>query len=98
MRFNYKFAGSSSVTDSPAGTAMQFAPDTLRQPTYFLGKLSQKIPFREAISALNAVVVSDLRFVAKDKTAYREWLETQEELMLGEHIASLVGNREVLEA
>ena len=98
MRFNYKFAGSSSVTDSSAGTAMQFAPDTLRQPTYFLGKLAQKIPFREAISALNAVVVSDLRFVAKDKTAYREWLETQEELMLGEHIASLVGNREILEA
>lgn len=98
MRFNYKFAGSSSVTDGSAGTAMRFAPDTLRQPTYFTGKLSQKIPFREAISALNAVVVSDLRFVPKDKTAYREWLETQEELMLGEHIASLVGDKELLEA
>ncbi|MFM9950132.1 MAG: SWIM zinc finger family protein [Saprospiraceae bacterium] len=98
MRFNYKFAGSSSVTDGSAGTAMRFAPDTLRQPTYFTGKLSQKIPFREAISALNAVVVSDLRFAPKDKTAYREWLETQEELMLGEHIASLVGDKELLEA
>lgn len=98
MRFNYKFAGSSSVTDGSAGTAMRFAPDTLRQPTYFTGKLSQKIPFREAISALNAVVVSDLRFVPKDKTAYREWLETQEELMLGEHIASLVGDKELLES
>ncbi len=98
MRFNYKFAGSSAVSDSSVGTQMQFAPDTLRQPTYFLGKLSRKIPFREAISALNAVVVSDLRFMPKDKTAYREWLQTQEELMLGEHIASLVGNREALEA
>jgi len=97
MRFNHKFAGSSSVTDRLNGTTMQFAPDTLRQPTYFLGKLSQNIPFREAISALNAVVVSDLRFVPKDKTAYREWLQTQEELMLGEHIATLVGNKERLE-
>jgi hypothetical protein len=98
MRFNYKFAGSSTVSDAATGTMMQFAPDTLRQPTYFLGKLSQKIPFREAISALNAVVVSDLRFMPKDRTAYREWLQTQEELMLGEHIAALVGNKEALEA
>lgn len=98
MRFNYKFAGSSTVSNNAAGTAMQFAPDTLRQPTYFLGKLSQKIPFREAISALNAVVVSDLRFVPKDKTQYHEWLETNEELMIGEHIASLAGKKEVLEA
>ncbi len=97
MRFNYKFAGSSAVSHGSAGTAMQFAPDTLRQPTYFLGKLSQKIPFREAISALNAVVVSDLRFKPKDKSAYLEWLQTQEELLLGEHIASLVGDREALE-
>lgn len=98
MRFNYKFAGSSSVSDSAAGTALQFAPDTLRQPTYFMGKLSRKIPFREAISALNAVVVSDLRFMPKDRTVYREWLQTQEELMLGEHIAALVGKKEILEA
>jgi hypothetical protein len=98
MRFNYKFAGSSAVSDSAGGTAVQFAPDTLRQPTYFLGKLSQKIPFREAISALNAVVVSDLRFKANDKTAYKEWLSTQEDLLLGEHIASLVGDQQELEA
>lgn len=98
MRFHYKFAGSSSVSDALAGTSMQFAPDTLRQPTYFQGKLSKKIPFREAISALNAVVVSDLRFMPKDQTAYREWLDTQEELLLGEHLAGLVGDQKVLEA
>ncbi len=91
MRFNYKFAGSSAVTQHATGTAMQFAPDTLRQPTFFVGKLSQHLPFREAISALNAVVVSDLRFKAKDKTAYKEWLQTQEDLMLGEFLALKAG-------
>ena len=98
MRFHHQFSGSTAVSDSAAATSMRFAPDTLRQPTYFVGKLARKIPFREAISALNAVVVSDLRFKAKDQTAYREWLQTQEELQLGQHIAALVGERAEIDA
>ncbi len=59
---------------------MSFAPDTKREPTYFVGELRQKIEFREAISALHDVVVSDLRFKPKDKTAYKEWAAQQEQI------------------
>src|SRR5688572_14861481 len=54
---------------------MSFAPDTLRDPTYFRGQVAKQLEFREAISALHDVVISDLRFVPKDRTAYFQWRE-----------------------
>jgi hypothetical protein len=80
MLFDYSYLGNTSVSSSSAETAMSFAPDTKREPTYFIGELRQKIEFREAISALHDVVVSDLRFKPKDKTAYKEWAAQQEEI------------------
>ncbi|WP_016879598.1 hypothetical protein [Chlorogloeopsis fritschii] len=59
---------------------MSFSPDTKRPPTYFIGELQQNVAFREAISALHDVVISDLRFKPKDKTAYKEWRTKQEEI------------------
>jgi hypothetical protein len=82
MEFNYAYQGDSNVSNSSSGTRMSFAPDTLRQPTFFSGELRQSIAFREAISALHDVVVSDLRWHPKDKTAYKEWAARQEELAL----------------
>jgi hypothetical protein len=78
VEFNYNYRGSSSVRGDAQGTRMSFSPDTLRPPTYFQGSLRQSLPFREAISALHDVVVSDLRFIPKDRTAYKEWLSQQE--------------------
>ncbi len=80
MEFEYRYHGSSGVDASASATAMSFAPDTRREPTYFRGELRQCLEFREAISALNAVVVSDLRFKPKDKTAYKAWLAEQEQI------------------
>lgn len=80
MEFNYSYKGNSGITDSGANTQMSFAPDTKREPTYFVGELRNKIPFREAISALHDVVISDLRFKPKDKTAYKEWRAKQDEI------------------
>jgi hypothetical protein len=57
---------------------MSFAPDTLRQPTFFSGELHKSIAFREAISALHDVVVSDLRWKPKDRSAYKKWAAEQE--------------------
>jgi len=37
VEFNYAYRGSSQVADHPYRTAMSFAPDTLRKPTYFRG-------------------------------------------------------------
>lgn len=79
MEFNYTYKGNTSIKDG-ANTQMSFSPDTKRPPTYFIGELSQNVAFREAISALHNVVVSDLRFKPKDKTAYKEWAASQQEI------------------
>jgi hypothetical protein len=87
MLFNYRFAGNTTVTSSSNLTGMNFAPDTLRESAWFVGKLNKKIAFREAISALHDVVVSDLRFKPKDKSAYKEWVAQNESLFLAEYMA-----------
>lgn len=79
MLFDYSYSGSSSVSSSSSETQVSFAPDTKREPTFFVAELRQKIEFREAISALHDVVVSDLRFKPKDKTAYKEWAAQREQ-------------------
>lgn len=80
MLFDYAYKGSSSVESSGNSTQMSFVPDLHRAPTYFIGELRQKIEFREAISALHDVVVSDLRFKPKDKTEYKEWAAQREQI------------------
>jgi tetratricopeptide (TPR) repeat protein len=77
MLFEHRYAGSSSVRQDSGATALAFAPDTLREPTYFRGRVAKQIEFREAISALHDVVISDLRFIPKDRTAYLQWREQQ---------------------
>ncbi|MEZ0610265.1 SWIM zinc finger family protein [Fibrella sp. WM1] len=86
MLFNYKFGGSTSVVSNASSVGMSFAPDTNRTPTFFVGKLHRKLAFREAISALHDVVVSDMRFVPRDKTAYLEWAKQQEESWLADYM------------
>jgi hypothetical protein len=73
MEFNYSYKGSSNISGTSDRTQMSFAPDVTRTPTFFRGELRQNIAFREAISALHDVVISDLRFKPKDKNAYKEW-------------------------
>nr|WP_293844549.1 SWIM zinc finger family protein [uncultured Arsenicibacter sp.] len=87
MLFNYKFGGSSTVVSNAGSVGMSFAPDTNRTPTFFVGKLHRKLAFREAISALHDVVVSDLRYQPRDKTAYKAWAEQQENIWLSEFMA-----------
>ncbi len=87
MEFNYRYAGKSEVRSSSRATGMHFSPDTYREPTFFVGQLNKKIPFREAISALHAVVSSDLRWKPRDTTAYKAWLAQQEEVWLNREMA-----------
>jgi hypothetical protein len=88
MLFKYRFAGSSNVTSTSQSTGVSFAPDTLRESAWFVGKLHKKLAFREAISALHDVVISDLRFKPRDKTDYKEWVAQNEALFLAEFMAS----------
>ena len=82
MLFEHRYAGSSDVRQGDGVTAMSFVPDALRPPTYFRGRISQQVEFREAISALHDVVTSDLRFTPKDRTDYLAWRERQSYLDL----------------
>lgn len=87
MQFDYKFHKDTAITNSATSTKMSFSPDLQRDPTFFVGKLNKKIPFREAISALHDVVVSDLRFKPKDREEYRAWVSEQEKLWLSDYMA-----------
>jgi len=80
VEFSYAYTSDSFVESGATDTRMALAPDTLREPTFFLGELRQSLEFREAISALHDVVVSDLRWHPKDRTAYKEWAARQEEI------------------
>ncbi|MEZ5427819.1 MAG: hypothetical protein R2747_16235 [Pyrinomonadaceae bacterium] len=80
MQFDYAYRGNSSVASSSRSTDMSFVPDAKREPTFFIAELRQKLEFREAISALHDVVVSDLRFKPKDKTAYKQWAAEREQI------------------
>lgn len=83
MQVNYRYQGKSGVSDK----GLTFTPDSLRQPAFFVGELKQKLAFREAISALHNVVISDLRFQPKDRTEYLNWLAGEEQRLLAEFIA-----------
>ncbi len=80
MEFNYTYKGSTEVLEHGGSTQMSFSPDTKRSPTYFIGEIRQNVAFREAISALHDVVISDMRFKPKDKTAYKEWRAKQDDM------------------
>lgn len=83
MQVNYRYQGKSRASEA----GLTFSPDSLRPPAFFVGELKQKLAFREAISALHNVVVSDMRFQPKDKTDYRSWLAGEEQRLLAEFIA-----------
>lgn len=89
MEFDYRYPGPSNVSESPGGSALSFAPDLLRPPTSFRGVVRDARVFREAMSALHDVVVSDLRFKPKDRTKYLAWRAQQADV----DFAALAQNR-----
>ncbi|HKS16152.1 MAG TPA: SWIM zinc finger family protein, partial [Planctomycetota bacterium] len=73
----FRYFGRSRVERGANAYAVTFAPNLSRPPVSFDAELAQPLRFREAISALHHVVISDLRFQPKDHTAYRQWLKRQ---------------------
>src|SRR5688572_32404218 len=98
MQFDYKFKGDTSVSNTAHATNMNFAPDVFRDPTYFSGYLNKHIPFREAISALHDIVVSDFRYKPKDKSDYKTWAKQQEDIWLAEYMKGAAGVEQKLKA
>jgi hypothetical protein len=69
MNVNLAYRGRSAVTSSPAGMAVALAPNLRRDRVSFEGVLRDPLHFREAIGALHDVVVSDLQYKPRDKSA-----------------------------
>src|SRR6266513_2492821 len=74
MNFSVAYKGHSGVSAPPEGMALSFAPNWRRDRVSFVGDLRDPLRFREAVSALHAIVVSDLKFRPKDKSAYQAYL------------------------
>ncbi len=77
MDLQVAYFGRSAVRRAISGLAVTLAPNLRRDRVSFVGTLRSPLRFREAISALHDVVISDLRFKPKDHTAYRDWLVEQ---------------------
>ena len=79
MNFSVAYRGHSGVSGSAGGMALSFAPNLRRDRVSFVGDLRDPLRFREAISALHAVVVSDLKYKPKDRSAYQAYLKRVQE-------------------
>ncbi|BDU40847.1 hypothetical protein [Vibrio nigripulchritudo] len=87
MKVSYQYASKSQVRSGSQSTDVAFSPDTSRAPTFFVGEVKEKHIFREAISALHDVVISDMRFVPKNRDEYQNWLAQEEERLLAEFVS-----------
>lgn len=71
MNVKFAYLGRSALQGS--GKVLNLSPNLSREQVAFDAPLLKPLRFREAISALHDVVISDLRFKPKDHTAYEEW-------------------------
>lgn len=79
MQLQTAYRSHSVVRQSPAGLAVALAPNLRRDRVSYVGALRHPLRFREAMSALHDVVISDLRFKPKDKKGYEEWKKEEAE-------------------
>jgi hypothetical protein len=75
MNLTVAYRGRSSIVRRPDSLALSLAPNLRRDRVSFDGVLRQPLRFREAVSALHDVVISDLRYQPKDKSAYEAYLK-----------------------
>jgi hypothetical protein len=75
--FDLKYWQRSGVRETGGASALTFAPNLARPRVAYDGEVAHPLRFREAISALHEVVVGDLRFKKRDKSAYEAWKQDQ---------------------
>lgn len=78
MEVPFAYRGRSGVVSADGGDALRFAANLMRDRVAFAGDLKDPLRFRELFSALHDVVVSELRFQPKDRTAYAAWKAEQD--------------------
>ncbi|HWI58923.1 MAG TPA: metal-binding protein, partial [Bacillota bacterium] len=77
MNLQFAYLGRSTLRPLAGGHLLSLAPNLSREPVSFDAPLRQPLRFREAISALHDMVISDLRFKPRDKSAYEEWKKSE---------------------
>ncbi len=78
MNLTLAYLGRSAIAPAGAGQLLSLAPNLKREAVSFDAPLLRPVRFREAISALHDVVISDLRYHPRDKTAYEEWKKNEQ--------------------
>src|SRR5262249_53559755 len=74
MNLTVAYRGRSAIRSTPAGLAVALAPNLRRDRVSFEGVLRDPLRFREAVGALHDVVVSDLRYKPRDRSAYETYV------------------------
>jgi hypothetical protein len=82
VKLDLKYQGASAIINEPAKAHVAFATNTLREASYFNGELGKPLVFREALAALHAVVVQDLKFRPRDRLAFQAWMAEQDRKFL----------------
>lgn len=78
MRVDLSYLGRSGVSSAADGLHVSFSPNLARGKVFFDGQVENPVRYREAMSALHDVVVSDLRFKKRSGSeAYKTWLAEQ---------------------
>jgi hypothetical protein len=79
MQMTVAYRGRSAVLREAGGLAVSLAPNLRRDRVSYAGVARQPLRLREAISALHDIVVGDLRYKPRDKTAYATYLVEQQQ-------------------
>jgi hypothetical protein len=79
MNLDVTYYGRSGFSEGPSGNALSFQPNLARGKVFFDQQLKHPLRFREAISALHEVVVGNLKFQKKDKSAYEAWKKQKDQ-------------------
>jgi hypothetical protein len=81
VRLDLRYLGKSEAVVASLGTLLRFAPNLARPKVFFDAEVRHPLRYREAMSALHAVVVGDLRRPKRDRSAYLTWRATEERRM-----------------
>ena len=79
MLLTFAYRRRSSIVTKMTNLVIALSPNLRRDRVSYNGTLTQPLRFREAISALHDVVISDLRFKQKDKSAYEAYKAEQKQ-------------------
>lgn len=98
LLYSLRYHQRSRLQAVPGAMSLMLSPNLARAPVSFEAELAKPLRFREAMSALHDVVVGDLRFKPRDKTAYEAWVANRKKEDARLQAAARAHAKEELEA